>query len=120
MRYRSVWPGVDVRFHGSDGSMKYDVELAAGADHRSVLLGFEGLDGLFVDSDGDLVMHTSVGEVRELAPVSFYGDGAKEAVPCRFVVNNGRVSFAFPQGYDHGRPLVIDPVLIASTLSGAT
>ncbi len=120
VRYLEVWPGVDVRFHGNEGSMKYDVELAAGADHRSVLLGFEGLDGLYVDSDGDLVMHTSVGEVRELAPVSFYGDGAKEAVPCRFVVNNGRVSFAFPQGYDHGRPLVIDPVLIASTLSGAT
>ncbi len=120
VRYRSVWPGVDVRFHGGEGSMKYDLELVPGADHRTIVLGFDGLDGLYVDGDGDLVMRTSVGEVRELAPVSFYADGAKEAVPCRFVVNNGRVTFAFPQGYDHARALVIDPVLIASTLSGAT
>lgn len=120
VRYEGVWPGVDILFHGDEGLMKYDIELAASADPAVLALAFEGLDGLSIDAAGNLVLRTSVGEVKELAPVAFYGDGAREPLACRFTLVNGRVGFEFPNGKQSGRALVIDPVLIASTLSGAT
>lgn len=120
VRYEGIWPGIGIRFKGQEGHMKYDVELVPGADHRLVAFRYEGTEGLRMGPDGSLIIRTSVGDIQELAPVAFYGDGAGEEVACRFVVNGNDVRFTFPNGYDASRPMVIDPVLIASTLSGAT
>ena len=32
LRYRNLWPGIDVVFHGSERGLEYDVIVAAGAD----------------------------------------------------------------------------------------
>lgn len=120
VNYEGVWPGIGIRFKGHEGHMKYDVEMAPGADHRSVVFRYDGTEGLHLGADGALIIRTTVGDIQEIAPVAFYGDGAKEQVPCRFVLKGNEVRFAFPKGYDRTRPMVIDPVLIASTLSGAT
>jgi gliding motility-associated-like protein len=120
VHYASVWPGIDIRFRGQEGHMKYDVELAPGSDPGLVAFRYVGADGLSLNKDGSLLLRTSVGPITELAPVAFYGDGAREEVACRFTLVKGELRFAFPNGYDATRPVVIDPVLIASTLSGAT
>lgn len=116
--YRDVWNGVDVRLHSDKGAFKYDVLLDAGADVSQVRFAYEGLDALGLDGEGRLALRTSVSELLEMAPVAWYADGAKEAVQCAFTLKDGTVGFAFAEGTNAQRPIVIDPLLIASTLSG--
>ncbi|MBK6369814.1 MAG: gliding motility-associated C-terminal domain-containing protein [Flavobacteriales bacterium] len=117
---RSVWPDIDVVLSKVDGNFKYDVMLAPGADPGKVALAYDGLDGMALGKNGELILTTSVGDVTELAPVAFYGDGAGESIPCVFVLDGSTVRFAFPKGVDGSRSVVIDPVLVAATYSGGT
>ena len=118
VRYKQLWPGVDLRLHDEQGGFKYDVLVADAAAANQVRLRYEGLDGMRINAEGELELITSVGEVHELAPVAWYADGAKERVDCRFTLEGSTVGFAFGQGMQADRPIVIDPTLIASTLSG--
>lgn len=119
VHYGEVWQGIDVRFHGDGGNFKYDVLLSPGADAGNVVFAFDGLEGIELNEHGQLVMRTSVGEVVEMAPVAFYSDGAHEAIDCAFQLHDGRMGFRLGR-YDRARPVTIDPVLIASTLSGCS
>ena len=116
--YRQLWPGVDLRLHDEQGGFKYDVLVADAAAANQVRLRYEGLDGMRINEEGELELRTSVGEVHELAPVAWYADGASEKVDCRFTLNGSTVGFVFDKGVSAARPIVIDPTLIASTLSG--
>lgn len=116
--YGDVWNGIDVRLHSDKGAFKYDVLLDAGADVTQVRFAYEGLDALGLDAEGRLALRTSVSELLEMAPVAWYADGAKETVQCSFTLKDGTVGFAFAAGTNTQRPIVIDPLLIASTLSG--
>ena len=116
--YQEAWPGVDVRLHSSHGSFEYDVVLAAGSNVDRVSIAYEGLAGTRIDEEGRLVLVTSVGELMEMQPTAWYADGAREAVACAFTLKKNIVGFDFGTGTDTSRPIVIDPVLVASTLSG--
>ena len=118
VRYAGVWNGVDLRLRAAEGGFKYDVLLAAGADAGKVRFAYEGLDALSTDKDGKLVLRTSLGELVEMAPVAYYADGGKEPVGCVFNVRGTTVGFTLAEGTDRERPIVIDPLLVASTLSG--
>src|SRR5690606_18985289 len=118
--YDDVWPGIDLNFHSEGGSMKYDMLLEAGADPNLIAFRYRAVNGISIGNKGQLLIQTSVGDVIEMAPVSFYSDGGKEPIASRFVIENGEVRIAFPDGHDASRPVTIDPLLIASTLSGAT
>lgn len=116
----AVWPGIDVVLKTVGFDLKYDVLVAPGADAARVALAYEGLEDMKVGEDGVLVLKTSVGDVTEMAPVAFYGDDAGGPIACRFDLRGATVGFVFPDGYDRSRPVVIDPVLVAGTYSGAT
>ena len=118
VRYHELWPGVDLRLHEDQGGFKYDALVANAAAASQVKFRYEGLDGIRITADGELELITSVGELHELTPVAWYADGAKEKVDCRFTLNGSTVGFAFGNGVSVSRPIVIDPTLIASTLSG--
>lgn len=42
VRYRGVYPGIDVVFRGSAGELEYDLIVEPHAEVRRVRLGFEG------------------------------------------------------------------------------
>ncbi|MBF9222389.1 DUF7948 domain-containing protein [Hymenobacter ruricola] len=121
VRYQQLYPGTDLRFYSRGPVMEYDFELAAGADAGRIQLRYEGQESLTV-VDGALHIGTSVGRVTEQKPVAYQLiEGRRVAVPCQYVLGPGHtVSFGLPKGYDHSKPLVIDPVLVYSTYSGAT
>ncbi|MBJ6111145.1 gliding motility-associated C-terminal domain-containing protein [Hymenobacter sp. BT523] len=122
VRYRAVYPGVDLRWHQQGtGQLEYDFELAPGARPAAIRLRYDGLDGLSITPEGHLQLRTSVGEVREQAPVAwqFSATGQRRAVPCRFVLSGREVTFALGKEYNPAQRLVIDPVLVFSTYSGS-
>jgi gliding motility-associated-like protein len=118
VRYRELWPGVDLRLHEEAGGFKYDVLLADREAAQQVRFRYEGLEGMSIDEHGRLLLQTSVGELKEMAPIAWYADGDREKVPCRFTLEGSTVGFAFGKGVAADRPIVIDPTLVASTLSG--
>lgn len=121
----NVYDGVDVYVYNnseseSAASIKYDFIVGAGVSPNQIQLAFEGVTPVLNES-GDLVIKTTVNEVVEQAPYSYQLiGGQKVAVASKYVLTDGVLSFAFPNGYNQQYPLVIDPNLIFATFSGAT
>jgi hypothetical protein len=119
--YNDVYPGIDVDYHGTQGQLEYDFVLKPGADPSAIRLGMTGADGVTISPEGDLVLATAGGEVRQHRPVLFQDiGGVRQAVAGSFVLN-GNKEVGFQVGpYDTNRPLVIDPVLAYGTYLGGT
>ena len=121
VRYRNVYPGIDLIYYGNQRQLEYDFVVAPGADPQSIRMQFEGVSHLRVTSDGDLVA-TAWGDSLGLhKPVVYQeADGARKLVAGSFVVTSGR-TVGFQLGsYDRRKPLVIDPVLVFSTFLGGS
>lgn len=116
--YDDIYEGVDIRCYNRASNFKYDFILDPGVDPQVIDLRFEGLDGILI-VDGKLVLKTAIGDFKEMQPYCYQLKNEKLVeVPCEYMVDGEQVSFHFPEGYDPAYKLVIDPELIAATLSG--
>jgi len=70
VRYRNVYPGIDLVYYGNNRRLEYDLALAAGADPGVIRLSFDGVTGLEVDGAGDLVLHSGEDRVVQKKPVA--------------------------------------------------
>ncbi|MBO0357470.1 gliding motility-associated C-terminal domain-containing protein [Hymenobacter sp. BT186] len=120
VRYRQLYPGVDMVWHTAARQLKYDYELTPGTDPSLIRLQYEGLDGLEV-VNGALQLHTSLGVITEQAPVAWQTDasGRRHPVECHYVLTGQEVRFAVRQRNPRWA-LTIDPALIFSTYSSAS
>jgi hypothetical protein len=120
VRYSEVYPGIDLVYYGNQQQLEYDFVVAAGADPRRIRVGFEGVDHLSLDREGNLVLATAGGNVVQHRPVVYQEiDGLRHAVAGRYKLH-GKRRVGFEVGrYDRTRPLVIDPVLVYATYVGA-
>ncbi len=132
VRYRSVYPGVDLIFYGNPGQVECDFVVSPGADPRKINLGLEGMApaerGFRITPEGDLLLRAEGGEVRFRRPVVYQDTAASGAgtaqsrhyIDARYVLSGrDRIGFEIA-AYDTRRPLVIDPVLSYSTYLGGT
>jgi CHU_C Type IX secretion signal domain/PKD domain len=118
--YPSFYEGIDLKVYSQGQSMKYDFIVAPGADPSQILAAYEGARKLYLDR-GDLIIHTSLGDLIEKDPVAYQIiEGKKILIKCEFKLVGKQMSFFFPEGYDSCHELVIDPILIFSTFSGST
>ena len=121
VRYQEVYPGVDLVFYGNQQHLEYDFVVAPGYDARAINLAFEGARNISIDGGGDLVINTPAGEIRQHKPFAYQEfNGAKNEVDVRFALREAHeVGFEIGD-YDAQRPLVIDPVIVYSSLLGGT
>src|SRR5579864_2255011 len=119
VRYRDVYPGVDLDFYGKQGRLEYDFDVHPGADLRQIELDFSGTQGMTVAANGDLVLSLDGREVRFQAPHVYQSSSGGDAPITGKFLQLGKDRIAFEVGdYDHSRTLVIDPVLSFSTYLG--
>lgn len=119
LRFRDMYPGIDVKYYTDGGQLKYDFIVSPGADLSKLKVRYNGAEKMSVARNGDLLIKTSVGEVKELVPYAYQViNGFKKEVPCRYVITDGQVGFSL-KGYDNRFPLIIDPTLIFSTYTGS-
>jgi gliding motility-associated-like protein len=119
LRFSEIYPGVDVKYYTENGQLKYDFILKPGADISQIRLKYDGAEKMSIAKNGDLLVKTSVGEVKELVPYAYQVvNGFKKEVKCEYVINAQQVSFK-TKGYDKNAELVIDPTLIFSTYTGS-
>jgi hypothetical protein len=120
VRYSRVYPGIDVVYYGNQGRLEYDFIVSPGADPSAITLGFTGATAEIV-KDGDLVLALADGTTTMRRP-SIYQEiaGKQQAITGGYVKRrDGGIGFALGP-YDTTRPLVIDPVLLYSTLIGGS
>src|SRR3989475_1125296 len=110
VHYRELYPGIDLVYYGNQRQLEYDFIVRPGADPSRIALRFQGADRLDVDAQGDLVVHTAAGAIRQRSPVIYQEVGGQRVdIPGGYVLKDGqRVGFEVAT-YDRGRPLVIDP-----------
>src|SRR5262249_44501647 len=99
-----------------------------GADISRIALKYNGADRLEIKNK-ELVIKTSVGDLKELSPYSYqYNEGAnaslqerqeKKEVVCKYKLKNNIVSFDV-KNYDPSSTLIIDPSLIFCSFTGST
>src|SRR5439155_2864250 len=115
--------GVDLVYYGNQRRLEYDFVVRPGADPARIVLGFQGPDRLEVDAEGDLVLHTAAGPVRQRKPIIYQEiGGVRKEIPGGYVVNDEHHVRFRVTAYDASQPLVIDPVLelVYSTYLGGS
>jgi hypothetical protein len=126
VRYRNVYPGIDLVYHGQGPRLEYDFTVAPGAHPERIRLDICGGHGLRLDGEGNLRISSAHSELVQHAPVAYQdiGDGRRVRVPARYALMQGpddRTLVRFDVGrYDTSRALVIDPVLSYASYIGGT
>lgn len=118
--YKDLYAGIDLKTYSEDGHFKYDFLVQPKANAKDIQLEYQGLKDLYIRK-GHLILVTSVGDFKEMKPYAYQiVDGIKREVKCDYKLVNKTLSYVFPDGYNEEIELIIDPVLIAATLSGTT
>ncbi len=120
LMFHEVSPGIDVLWELDRGLPKYTYYVGHPALPTSIEITYEGVRGLSVTDEGNLLVQLKDFFVVEQQPVAFQLiDDERQEVPCSFRVQDNTVRFEVGE-YDPDRMLYIDPVIIASTYSGST
>jgi len=116
---KNVYPGIDVRYYTDKGSMKYDIIVKPGADLSKVVLRYTGADKLEI-KDKQLVIKTSVGDVKELDPYTYqFENNQRKQISAKYLLSGNEIRFDI-KNYNRNETLVIDPTLIFCSFTGST
>jgi uncharacterized protein (TIGR03437 family) len=120
IRYDGVYPGIDLVWYGNQRQLEYDFVVGPGADPNEIQVAYDGVESVGVEANGELVLRTALGGVRQQPPRVYQEIAGKrvEVVARYAIVARNRVRFELAE-YDRKRELRIDPVvLIYSTYLG--
>lgn len=68
--YEDVYSGVDLVYYGNQRQLEYDFIVAPHANPKAIRLAFSGARSMTVSKNGDLVLETAAGQVRQKRPVA--------------------------------------------------
>ena len=116
---KNIYPGIDWVMYSNAAGLKYDFELAAGANPEQIQLHYAGADKLRL-LEGKLLISTSLGTLEEKAPIAWQAiEGQRIPVTCHFRINGDVIRFEVGQ-YNKAYPLTLDPQLVFGSFSGST
>jgi hypothetical protein len=116
VRYKDVYPGIDLVYYGTGQQLEYDFSVAPNSDVRQIQFEITGVSDIHIGADGALVLRTPTGEVHFQVPAVYQEvKGARVAVDGKYsLLDSNHVGFQLA-AYDKQWTLVIDPVLAYST-----
>lgn len=111
--------GIDVRYYYEPEGLRYDFIVHPGARADDIAFIIEGADEVLVKDDDELIIMTSLGEIRHKGLLAYQEiNGEKREVPGSFHLNErGEVGFHVHLE-DATRPLIIDPLIYSTFLGG--
>ena len=121
VRYRSVYPSVDMVYYGNQNQLEYDFLLQPGADAGAIRLEFRGARSLTTTPEGDLVVETGGQRIVQKKPFIYQeeaGASSRREVAGRYVLLGRHTVGLRLDPYDRSRSLVIDPVLVYCSYVG--
>lgn len=118
VKYRQLYPGIDVLYYGNQRQLEYDLHIAAGIDPRRAELAFDDAASVRVDpASGDLLVASLGATTRWHKPVAYQqvGDAARRGIDVSYSIRpDHHVRFQVGR-YDHHQELVIDPTVVYGT-----
>ncbi|MEW6127304.1 MAG: SBBP repeat-containing protein [Acidobacteriota bacterium] len=134
VKYENLYPGIDLIYYCNEaGELEYDFKVAVGANPGLIAMSVEGADRVELDhASGGLILNTAVGRLRQHAPRIYQEiNGKRQEIAGQYKlvappstiqnpkskIQNPLVAFELGE-YDESKPLVIDPVVVYSTLLG--
>lgn len=116
--YENLWPGIDLVYRATVGTLKYEFRVKPGADPRQIRLGYHGATAVRTVDDGALRVETPVETFQDAPPIAWTigADGGKKPVDVAYAVDSVQVAKVATVGfevgaYDTDRELVIDPAV---------
>jgi hypothetical protein len=110
LRYKNVYPGIDLLFYSNQGALEYDFAVAPGADPGAIRLRVEDGQPVRIEN-GVLQVGEGAGAVLHRPLLYQNVRSGKRVIGGNFVsLADDTVGFQFSQ-YDASRELVIDPAL---------
>ena len=121
VRYKNIYPGIDLAFYGNQRQLEYDIIVSPDIDPGVIRLTFQGDGELSLDAGGNIVLHTAQGDIQQRSPLIYQEiGGERRQVSGGYVLEaQNRVGLRIGE-YDRSLPLVIDPVIVYSTYLGGT
>ena len=121
VRYKGVYPGVDIEYYGNSGAMEFDFLVRPGADPRLIRMEFEGAVSAEIDAEGDLVLRKGEHELRHRKPAVYQTvSGRRAEIEGQYnLEKDGTVTFRLSD-YDSGLTVVIDPLIEGQETIGGT
>lgn len=117
--YKNIYPNIDVRYYSDKGLLKYDIIVHPGGNADQIAMRYEGADKLSTKK-GQLVVGTSVGEVKELAPYSYlFNEKGRTEINASYSIRNGNTVRFKIADHDPASTLIIDPSLVFCTFTGS-
>ena len=120
VRYKGVYPGIDVVYYGSGETLEYDFVLQPGADPRKIRLKFRGAEKIAVTAEGDLALDCAGARVVQKKPLLYQEGAERREVAGRYVMLSRNEVGVRVDSYDRSRTLVIDPVLTYASFLGGS
>jgi len=120
VRYRSVYPSVDLVYYGSCNLLEYDFVLQPGADPDAIAMQFDGPAHVSLSPDGDLVLEIAGRKFVQHKPYVYQEgpSGARREVSGAYrLTADGGVKLRLGR-YDRSKPLVVDPTIEYCTYIG--
>ena len=117
---KGVYEGIDMVFYGNQNRLEYDFVVAPGVDPDVIELAYDGVKSMRVSPDGDLILATRLGDLKQHKPVVYQEfEGKRVEVAGKYRIRETGVAFELAR-YDRDKPVVIDPVLEFSSIIGGT
>ena len=119
VRYKNVYPGIDLIYYGNHQQLEYDFALAPGVSPNAIQFEIQGASEISIDGHGNLVLGAANSSLRFQTPIVYQeSNGQRSPVLGSYVMkDSSHVGFQL-SSYDQNKPLVIDPVLAYSTYLG--
>ncbi len=118
--YRQLYPGIDLRYEGTDGQLKSTFIVAPGANPTRIRWQYSEAEAVTLDNAGNLQIGLpGEAHVVEQAPVAWQEiDGRRVPISVAYAIaGDGSVGFALGS-YDTAAPLTIDPTIVYETIIG--
>jgi len=120
--YENVYPKIDIVYHGNkrDG-IKYDFVLNPGANPNDIKIKIIGAEKVDVTKDNELIIKTSVGEIKETMPRVYQNNaGEIKDIECKYILDIKLNILSFKlTNFDKSLPLIIDPSSWITYLGGS-
>ncbi len=117
---KNVYPNVDIRYYSDRGFLKYDIIVHPGGEVNRIAMRYEGADKLSIRNN-ELIVKTSVGDIRELYPYSYEFDPQKgrKDVECHYVLADKNTVVFSVSNYSKTNTLIIDPTTVFVSFTGS-